>query len=472
MTKPADDREHAGRGSGLTRGPVGPTLRRMAIPMCFGLVAIVAFNLTDTWFASRLGTDELAAMGFTFPVVALIGSLSGGLGVGATAILSVAFGAGRHTEVRQMARNGLLLALAIVGLFATVGIFTIDPVFRALGAGDNTLPLVREYMTIWYLGMVFLVVPMVGNAMIRATGDTRTPAIIMILAAIINIALDPVFMFGFAFVPAMGLQGAAVASVLSRALTLVLSLAVLIGKKRMVEVALPGVQAMLRHWKSFLFIGGPAAASNSLVPMSAMLVTALVASYGPAAVAGYGAGTRVQMMAFVVPMSLASSLIPFVGQNWGAGNYDRVREALDVSQRFVIVYGLLAWAIIALLAGPIAGLFSDEAPVAEVMATFLRIALLGLGPVGMIVLATWSLNGMHRPLRATVLTAIHMFGTFVPLAYVGAALWGLNGAFIGIALANCICSVLGYFWPRAIARARASHGAGSQPNAPAIVELE
>ncbi len=462
MTKPADDVERAGRDSELTRGPVGPTLRGMAIPMCFGFVAIVVFNLTDTWFASRLGTDELAAMSFTFPVVALISSLSAGLGVGATAVLSAAIGADRTTEVRQMARNGLFLAVAVVALFATLGLFTMDPMFRALGADDSTLPLVREYMTIWYLGMVFLVVPMVGNAMIRATGDTRTPAILMILAAIINIALDPVFMFGFAFVPAMGLQGAAVASVISRALALALALMILIGNKRMVEVALPRLPAMLRHWKSFLAIGAPAAASNSLIPMSAMLVTALIASYGPAAVAGYGAGTRVQMMAFVVPMSLAASLIPFVGQNWGAGNHDRVRKALDVSQRFILVYGLLAWAIIALLADPIAGLFSDEAAVVEAMKTFLRIALLGLAPVGTIVLATWSLNGMHRPLLATALTAIHMFGAFVPLAYAGAALWGLEGAFLGMVLANGIGSVLGYLLPRSTVRGHALRGSKDQ----------
>ena len=422
----------------------------MAIPMFFGIVAIMVFQLTDTWFASQLGTDELAAMSFTFPVVAFIGSLSSGLGVGATVVVSRALGASEHTEVRHMTRDGLLLAVLIVALFATLGLFTIDPIFRRMGADQRILPLVREYMTIWYLGMVCLVVPMVGNAMIRATGDTRTPAVIMTLAAVINIALDPLFMFGLAFVPAMGLEGAAVASVLSRALTLALSLAVLIGRKRMVSASLPRVRALLGHWKSLLHVGGPAAASSVLIPLSSALVTSLIARHGPTAVAAYGAGTRVQMMAIIVPLALASALTPFIGQNWAAGNHARVRMALDVSERFVLLWGVFAWTVIAVLAGPIAGLFSQQPAVVDSMKSFLRLALVGIAPIGIVLIATWSFNGLHQPLRSTALTVIHMFGAFVPLTYIGAELMGLTGAFLGMSTANLLGGGLAYLWLRPI----------------------
>ena len=179
----------------LTEGPVGGTLIRLTGPMVIGIGAMVAFNLTDTFFVGRLGPTELAALSFTFPVVLIVNSIAIGIGIGASAVISRAVGRGEGHEVRRLATDSLTLALSIVALFVVAGFLTIDPVFRKLGATESVLPFIRQYMQIWYMGMIFVVVPMVGNNAIRARGDTKSPAAIMLVAVVVNIVMDPLLIF-------------------------------------------------------------------------------------------------------------------------------------------------------------------------------------------------------------------------------------------------------------------------------------
>ncbi len=169
--------------SKLTEGPIVPTLIKLTLPMILGIVSMVAFNLIDTMFVGRLGDDELAAISFTFPVVMVVGGIAMGLGIGISAVVSKAIGEKNQEKVIRFTTDGLLLALLIVAIFAIIGILTIDPLFTLLGVNDKIMPLVESYMSIWYLGVIFIIVPMAGNNAIRATGDTVTPSIIMITAA-------------------------------------------------------------------------------------------------------------------------------------------------------------------------------------------------------------------------------------------------------------------------------------------------
>ena len=193
----------------LTEGPVGRTLLGLALPMIWGMFSIIAFNLTDAYFVGKLGTAPLAAISFTFPVVMTVGSITIGLGVGTCSVLSRAIGEGDHRKVQRLATDSLILSLLVVGFFILVGILTIDPLFEAMGADSETLPLIREYMSIWYFGMMFLVVPMVGNNALRASGDTINPSIIMTVSALINVILDPILIYGLGPFPRLEIKGAA-----------------------------------------------------------------------------------------------------------------------------------------------------------------------------------------------------------------------------------------------------------------------
>jgi putative MATE family efflux protein len=196
----------------LIEGHIGKTLIKLTIPMIFGILGMVAFNLVDTFFIGQLGTNELAAISFTFPVVFVIGSLAMGLGMGASAVISRAIGEGDPTRVQRFTTDSLILSVLVVVVFIVIGLLTIDQVFALLGATPQVMPLIKQYMLIWYPSMIFVVIPMVGNNAIRATGDTKTPSVIMLVAVAVNIILDPLLIFGIGPFPALALAGAALAT--------------------------------------------------------------------------------------------------------------------------------------------------------------------------------------------------------------------------------------------------------------------
>lgn len=428
----------------LTEGPVGRTLIRLTIPMVFGMIGMVAFNLVDTFYVGRLGTDELAALSFTFPVVLIISSIALGLGVGASAVISRAIGEGGYDRVRRLTTDSLVLSVLVVMAFVVLGLSTIGPVFTMLGATERTLPFIRQYMRIWYLGVGFVVIPMVGNNAIRATGDTKTPSIIMLVAVAANATMDPLLIFGIGPFPRLEIAGAALATVISRATTFTVALWVLGRRDKMLTTAFPGLKAVMDSWRRILFIGIPTAATRVILPVSIGIVTRLVASYGIEAVAGFGVATRIEFFALTIVRALSSVLMPFVGQNWGADRMKRVARGVGYSERLSLAWGGLMFIVLALAARPIAALFNDTLRVIEVAALYLRIVPVGYGVYGAALLIVAALNALNRPLHAAALSVLHMFALYVPLAVAGSHLFGMKGMFAGLTVSFFVAGTIGH----------------------------
>ena len=429
----------------LTEGPVAKTLIRLTIPMVFGMIGMVAFNLVDTFYVGHLGTDELAALSFTFPVILVISSLALGLGTGAAAVLSRAIGEGDSDRVRRLTTDSLVLSLVVVMAFVVLCLLTIGPVFTLLGATERTLPLVKQYMKIWYLGVGFVVIPMVGNNAIRATGDTKTPSIIMLVAVAANATMDPLLIFGLGPFPRMEIAGAALATVIARATTFLVALWVLGRRDKMLTLRFPGLKPIVESWKRILYIGLPTAATRAILPVSIGMVTRLVSTYGIEAVAGFGVATRIEFFALTVVRALSSVLMPFVGQNWGAGKLKRVARGVKYSNRLSVVWGALMFGILALAARPISSLFNDAPGVVKVAELYLRIVPLGYGFYGAALLVVAALNALNRPLHAAGLSAFHMFVLYVPLAIAGSSVFGMAGMFAGLAVSFFIAGVAGHY---------------------------
>ncbi len=429
----------------LTTGSISRGITGLAGPMALGMLAMMIFNLVDTWFVSRLGTAALAAMSLTFPVVMVVGSIALGLGIGTTSVISRAVGSGASERVRRLTTDALLMGVAAVLLVSIAGWLTIDPLFRLLGADDVLLPLVRAYMTVWYPGAVFLVIPMLGNAAIRATGDTRTPALIMAYAGLANVAMDPVLIFGMGPFPAMGIQGAAVATVLGRATTLAGALWVLGAREKLLARRFQGLATTLRSWRSIVAVGAPAAAANLAQPLTIGLLTAMVAAYGKAAVAAFGAAGRVEMLALIPVRALASGMVPFVGQNWGARNHGRVAGGLRVGLAGGVGTGLLDYAVLAAAAVPIGRLFSADPTVVGYIALYFWIMPAAHWAMGIIGLANSALNAVGRSLSAAAVTLLRAPLLTWLFAVVGRRLAGVEGIFFGAVAASVVTGVVAWF---------------------------
>ena len=432
----------------LTEGAIGNRLIRLTLPMVWGIFAIVAFNIADTYYVGQLGTNQLAAMSFTFPVVMTLGSLALGLGVGASSIIARAIGQGDRSRVRRFTTNSLTLGVAAVALLSSIGLLTIDPLFKALGAGAEILPLIRQYMQIWYFGMVFLVIPMVGNSAIRASGDTLTPSLIMTGSAGVNIVLDPLLIFGLWGLPELGLEGAALATVISRAITLMASLLILKFKEDMLSSRFPDWEETILCWRDILYVGLPAAGTNMITPISIGIITSMLADHGSVTVAGFGIASRVESFAMIVLMALAASISPFVGQNWGAGKYGRVAKALQQSYLFCFGWGVLMTILLAAGASAIVPLFNKDPEVVEIATTYLKIVPISYGAAGIIQVGNSAFNALGRPIPAVIITVVRMFVLYIPLAYLGSLWLGATGIFIAATVSNVIVGIGAREWSR------------------------
>jgi putative MATE family efflux protein len=413
-------------------------LFRLTLPMTLGIYSFMAFNFVDAVYIGRLGTLQLAAISFTFPVALVVGSLGQGLGIGASAVISRAIGEGDESNVRRLTTDTLVLAFLGALLFTGLGLVTIDPLFRLLGAGEDVLPFIRQYMVLWYIGVPFVIIPMVGNNAIRATGDTRTPAMIMIMSAVANAALDPFFIFGIWIFPEMGITGAALASLIARAASLFIGLWVMGHRERLLTIVRPPLDVVVASWRQILFIGLPAAGANALTPLSMGIITGMVAVYGPAAVAALGAGVRVGGLVMGVFGAIGAVLTPFIGQNLGAGKAHRARAAIVHAQRFSLIWGLVLFALLALFARNIAMLFATDPAVIDRIVRLLYIVPAGYGALGVMTVSTAAMNAYRRPIDAAVLNAVRLFALLVPMAIAGSLLIGLEGIFLAAAAAEIV----------------------------------
>lgn len=430
----------------LTEGPVPFQLLRLSLPMLWGILSVLAFGLADTYFVAQLGTSELAAMSFTFPVVTVLASVAMGLGTGAASVIARAIGEGDRQKVQRLTTDSLLLSLVIVSILATLGLATIVPLFATLGAGPDLLPLIQDYMSIWYVGMVFLVIPIVGNSAIRASGNTAVPSLIMTLAAAANILVDPLLIFGWGPFPALGLKGAALATLLSRASTLVASLAFLHFRERLLVFTVPNLKAMTANWRSLLSVGLPAAAANLISPLSVGFVTSLMAEYGAEAVAGFGLASRLEALVLIAPIALSASLSPFVGQNFGAQRYGRIKQALQLSYWFCLSWGALVAVLLGTTAPEIAAWFDSDPGVIASASIYLTLVPISYGALGIVLVASSAFNALGKPLSALGMSFSRLLLLFLPLAYLGNQLFGISGIFGAACLSNGIVGIGTWLW--------------------------
>ena len=432
----------------LLEGDVGAHLRRLALPLAWGMFAMTSFSVADTFFISRLGTQYLAALGFCLPVLMFFMGLVFGLSVGTTAAVSRVYGEGSFDKVRRLATDALTLTGGLVVLASVTGFFAIDPVFRLMGAKEELMPLIRRYMEIWYCGLPFLSVMMIGNACIRATGDTRFVSRMMTLLAGINIVLDPFLIFGWGPFPELKLAGAAVTHVVANYVTCMVSMYVLIFRRGIVRPQLLIHEGLAASWKRILHVAVPSVISNQIAPVSAAIITWMAASFGKEAVAALGVATRIESVATLIFYSTGAGVSIFTGQNFGAGNHGRIREAVGTGTRYALAWGIIVAALLWSFALRIPPLFDANPLVVGYTAQYLHWVPISYGAMGAMVISNASLNAMGRPIQATLLILLKAIIIYIPLAYVLQGYFGFLGILTALAITNFAVGLISYLWNR------------------------
>lgn len=433
----------------LTTGDVGKHLYDMTVPMIWGILSIMSMNIVDTFYVGQLGTEPLAAMGFTIPIVSILLSLAFGVGIGASSVIARAIGAQEIDKVRSYTAHSILIALCIAVTFAMLGYHYMDEIFTLLGAPKTLFPLIHQFMDIWFLGSFVVVVPMVGNSAIRASGNTRIPGVVMISVAIVNIILDPILIFGLFGFPRMELAGAALATVISYSIALIIGLYFLTVKLKFVSLA--AFLSNIGHsWWSILRISLPATGTNLIAPFSISITTGLVAVHGPEAVAGFAVASRIESICIVIIMALSSIMGPFVGQNWGAQRQDRVSQALRISFRFIFVWSLSAAALLLLFGSSLASLFNDHPKVLESTTMYLWMVPVSYVFLGIIMTSASAANGTGDPKPSLIMSFLRLIGVYLPLAFILNQQFGLPGLYAATSAANIIVGLAALKWSRTL----------------------
>lgn len=432
----------------LTEDPIGKSIMSLMLPMMIGMIAIVSYNLVDTYFIGQLGTMELAAVSFTFPVAFIVGAISMGLGIGTSSVASRLFGSNELGQIQRITTHSAILALMVGSCVLILGLNTIEPLFRLLGADEVTLPLIERYMSIYYFGSFFLIVPMIGNSVLRASGDAKTPSYLMTAGALLNVVLDPILIFGWGPIPAMELEGAAYATVFANALAGSVSFSVIYFRDHLIRWKREDLPLIFDSWRRIMHVGIPSMASSLVAPLTTAFITWQVAQFGQEAVAGFGVASRVEGICLMVLMALGAALTPFAGQNYGAKKFDRVMAGMRFAYRFAMVYGLVIAGVMFFAATSIAGWFTDNPTAVTTSNMHLALVPWSYGFLGMSMISVSAFNAVGKPGPGMLISMSRTIGIYAPLAFLLAWLMQLYGVFLAAFIANIMAGLLGFFWFR------------------------
>ena len=425
--------------SDTPRFVTGSLLRHVAVmssTAAIGLIAVFAVDLINLFYISQLGEKEIAAaIGFAGVVGFFHTSISIGLTIGITAVVSRTIGAGRQADARRIATASLVLMVAITAVIGSGSAFFLHPLLRTLGATGETERLAARYLAITVHTLPLLGIGMACSALLRSAGDARRSMTVTLGAAAVTAVLDPILIFGFG----MGLDGAAVAAVGSR-----LTLAAVALRSVMVEHRLlgPFERAQLGADARLLgAVAAPALLTNLATPIGAAFVTHSIAQFGASAVAGQATIDRVTPVAFGLVYALSGAVGPILAQNLGAREYRRVREGLRDSLLFMVVAVAVAWLVLALGQGWIVRAFSATGQAAELIHAFCSWLAASFFFVGALFVANAAFNNLGRPLLSTGFNwARATLGT-IPFAWWGSQ-YGPIGVLAGQALGSAIFGTL------------------------------
>ncbi len=430
----------------LLNDPITRVLFRMTIPVMGGIVTLMLFNLVDAYFIGLLGTEQLAAVTFTFPVTFTLISLSIGLGIGTSAVVGRLLGEKSYDLVKRRTTDAVLLAAILSLALTAIGYLTIGPLFAFLGANDDLMPYIHDYMSVWYLGTLFVIMPRAVSSALRASGNTLVPGLVMIASGVVNGILDPILIFGWGPIPAMGVQGAALATLIAWMLLTVGIFSLPDVRRDLLSFVKPRWKEVKESWQAIGHIALPAVVSSILTPVSAAMLTRIVSEFGHEAVASYGVGSRIESISLIIVFAMSMTLPPFVSQNLGAKQLDRVQQGVFGSFRFVLIWQAIVWCLLLIFQNPLVDAFaSNNEQLSANLRWFLWCVPIGLGMQGVVILANSTMNALHEPMVALRLSILRLFIFYVPICALGAWLYGLYGMFVGAVIANLLMSGISWW---------------------------
>jgi len=437
------------RPATYTEGAIRDHVAKLSSVMILGFLAMTVGQLIEIFYIGKVGKAELAAVTIMFPISMSLNALTRGIGIGAATLIAQSMGAGDREQTAMTVTHCYILVLIFTIAVSLVGQFGASYLFILLGASDQVLVLATHYAKIWLIGFPMMGLAMVSNGLIRSFGNPTFPGFIMTIAPVVQVIVGPFLIFGWAGLPMLGLEGAAWAFVLGAIAQLILAAYWYFLRERLFRLSNGRFLASFnKSAVGILQVGIPAAASNMIQPLSMGVVTWLLAGFGTTVVAAFGVASRIESVVGMVVIGISTSVVPLVGQNWGARKFERVHEALNTCYAACLIWGLLAATIMWFGAGYFVNFVNDDPGLVDVAVTFLHIIPFSIGFMGLIVVSTHAFNALRRPMPALFLSVARLLIVYIPLALLGSHFFGYIGVFAATAITNVLVGIVAVVWNR------------------------
>ncbi len=436
----------------LTKGPIGSQLIKMSIPMLIGLLATMSFSLVDAYFVGALGSSYQEALTFIFGIDLLLTKVIIGFGIAAVAFVGPFIGKDDIEGVRKVSASAFSFLILFVLFISILGFLTIRPLFSLFSKDVLVLNAIESYMRIWYCGIFTLAIPMFFNFIIRATGDAMRPGIIMLVGTIINIILDPLLIHGLLFFPKFGIAGAAMATLIGRSVSMILSITLILKLGLLPKFSLKTYISNTRLVK-FAQIAITSGASQAIQPLAFLIGLSFFQSFGLMYAAGYGPAARMEAFFLVPLMALSSMFGPFVAQNLGVNNYLRITDGFNKVMKYCVVWGIFSSISLIMLSFFTGELFNDNQLAINNFRITLMISPIAIAFVGISGVAMQFLNTIKKPHVALTVNIIQYFGLLIPIAYLTTIYGNFTMIIVVFALINIIGAMMMLFFAKKSLRA-------------------
>ncbi len=358
----------------ILKDDVKKLIRKLAIPAIVGTLFQTLYNVVDTFFAGKISPESLSALSKSFSVYFIIIASSIGITVAGTSLIGNSIGEKNEKNTIYYFSHIIFFSIILSSLITILGLNLSDDIFILMGSSEYVTKLGLEYTDIIFFGSILFIIVVAINSLLHAEGDTKTYRNVLILSFFINLILNPILIFGFLFIPALGIKGIAISTLIAQLVSFLIVLSKILKNKYVKKLSKEYLVPKFYYFKSIFFQSMPIIISICGYSIAAGIIFTYVGISGEYATAGYGAGTRIEQVVLLPILGINTAIITIIAQNFGAKNYYRIKETYFGAIRYAIFIMLVCSILVFIFSNHITSIFSDDSTVIEYGGKYLQIS--------------------------------------------------------------------------------------------------
>jgi len=358
----------------LLKDNIPKLVRKLAVPAMVGTLFQTLYNIVDTFYAGKISPEALSALSKSFPIYFIIIATSIGVTVAGTSLIGNSIGENDKNKTNNYFTHIIYFGIIISIVITFLGLTYSKKIFTLMGSTSEVIFLGLQYTDVIYTGSILFILVVALNSLLHAEGDTKTYRNVLILSFLLNIILNPILIFGFLFVPAFGVKGIGIATILSQLVSLIIILLKVLNNERVKKITIDCFKPKFNYFKNIFFQSMPITVSICGYALAAAIIFTYVGQSGEYAVAGYGAGTRIEQVVLLPILGINTAIISIISQNYGAKNLSRIKETYFTAIKYAFIIMVISGIIVFISAGIITSIFSNDPEVIEYGKRYLKIS--------------------------------------------------------------------------------------------------